>query len=390
MGVALLASDTLLSLLVDSGTTDNFVDNFLNPGLLETFPDYTILLNPFQITAAGGHVLNAIASVTVLGKVTDQHGVSHEVSLPSYVVPGLGRHLFSVKNAVTRGINVVFDPANPRLEVASFQLPLKQSLHDHGETTNTVAMLTTADAELWHRRLGHVSSKTLRTIQGIDGNGVIFTGNLSSCDTCALSKSKQQAHPKTAVYKVCRPYELIIGDMMGPITSEAIGGFKYIRKLTDFLTRSKYVYLTQSKGDALKIFQTFIQTEVIPREARVKRLRADKGGECTGNEFHTYCSNSGVRIEFAATNTPQQIGVSDRDGGTLAAMSRCLLADSGLPSFLWGELAYMAAYLMNRVPHSALNMESPFKRLNGVEPELSHLRVIGARAFVHIEVQTKK
>ncbi|CAM9898559.1 unnamed protein product [Sphacelaria rigidula] len=61
---------------------------------------------------------------------------------------------------------------------------------------------------------------------------------------CALSKRKQQAHPETAVYKVSRQYELIIGDMMAPITPEAIEGFKYMSKLTDFLTRSKYVYLT--------------------------------------------------------------------------------------------------------------------------------------------------
>ncbi|CAM9600802.1 unnamed protein product [Sphacelaria rigidula] len=84
--------------------------------------------------------------------------------------------------------------------------------------------------------------------------------------------------------------------MMGLITPEAIWGFKYMTKLTDFLTRSKYVYLTQSKVDALKTFQTFIHTEVIPRGARVKRLRADKGGEYTENEFHTYCSR--VRIDF--------------------------------------------------------------------------------------------
>ena len=210
-------------------------------------------------------------------------------------------------------------------------------------------MLASSGAELWHRRLGHVSSKTLNTLRGIDGNGGMFTGNLSPCDTCALGKSKQQAHPKTAVYKVSRPYELVIGDMMGPKTPEAMGGFKYISKLTDYLTRSKFVYLTKSKSDALKTFQTFIQTEVIPRGARVKRLRADKGGEYIGKDFFTYCTSSGVRIEFAATNTPQQIRIFERDGGTLAAMIRCLLADSGLPSFLWGELAYTATYLTNRV-----------------------------------------
>ena len=35
-------------------------------------------------------------------------------------------------------------------------------------------------------------------------------------------------------------------------------------------------------------------------------------------------------------------------------------------------------------------MESSFKRLNGFESDLSHLRVIGANAFVRIEVHTKK
>ena len=40
--------------------------------------------------------------------------------------------------------------------------------------------------------------------------------------------------------------------------------------------------------------------------------------------------------QFAATNTPQQIGVSKRVGRTLCAMVRCMRVDSGLPPFLWG------------------------------------------------------
>ena len=42
-----------------------------------------------------------------------------------------------------------------------------------------------------------------------------------------------------------------------------------------------------------------------------------------------------------------------------------------------------AAYLKNRTPHKALKMETPFKMLHGEEADLSHLCVIGARAFVH-------
>ena len=44
-----------------------------------------------------------------------------------------------------------------------------------------------------------------------------------------------------------------------------------------------------------------------------------------------------------------------------------------------------AAYLCNRMLHSGLDMETPFKRLHGIEANLSHLKIIGARAFVHIK-----
>ena len=65
-------------------------------------------------------------------------------------------------------------------------------------------------------------------------------------------------------------------------------------------------------------------------------------------------------------------------------MVRCMLADSSFPPSMWGELSIAAAYLKNRTPHKALKMETPFKMLHGEEADLSHLRVIGARAFVHI------
>ncbi|CAB1096530.1 unnamed protein product [Ectocarpus sp. CCAP 1310/34] len=62
-------------------------------------------------------------------------------------------------------------------------------------------------------------------------------------------------------------------------------------------------------------------------------------------------------------------------------MVRCLLADSGLLHFLWGELFMAASYLSNRAPHSALDNVAPFKALHGKEAYLGHLRAIGARAL---------
>ena len=70
-------------------------------------------------------------------------------------------------------------------------------------------------------------------------------------------------------------------------------------------------------------------------------------------------------------------------------MAYCLLVDSDLPPNLWGELVLTAAYLLKRVPHSALQMETPHKVLYGKGADLSHLKIIEARASVHIKEPTK-
>ncbi|CAM9664076.1 unnamed protein product, partial [Sphacelaria rigidula] len=84
------------------------------------------------------------------------------------------------------------------------------------------------------------------------------------------------------------------------------------------------------------------------------------------------------------------MGANERLGRTLAGVVRCMLSDSGLPHFLRGELMQTATYLINRVPHSALNDETPFKALYAKEAYVGHFRTVGARAFVHVETHTKK
>ena len=44
-----------------------------------------------------------------------------------------------------------------------------------------------------------------------------------------------------------------------------------------------------------------------------------------------------------------------------------------------------ASYICNRIPHSAVNMEMPYKKLDVKDADLSHLKTVDARAFVHIK-----
>ena len=128
----------------------------------------------------------------------------------------------------------------------------------------------------------------------------------------------------------------------------------------------------------------------VPLRLRIETVRYDKGGEYTGKGFKTLCVNTGIDVECTATNTPQQNGVSERDGQTLAQITRCLIKDGNFPPSLWGELIFTAAYLSNRSPHSALGGATPYFSVHNKEADLSGLRAIGARAFVHRKIYTRK
>ena len=223
-------------------------------------------------------------------------------------------------------------------------------------------------------------------MKGHDGNCITFDGTIVDCDVCAVRKNQQLTHPKKAQHAgITRPFQLCYGDLMGPFTPEAYGGFKYVSNITDQFTKWTAVYLLENKSCAFDSFCLFVTSIVIPCGGRSIRWRADKGGGCTSEAFKQYCLETGITQELAATNTPHQNGVSERVGQTLCSMVRCLLLDCGLPPKLRGELMLTPAYLCNRMPHSRLDMETPFKRLYGKEANLSYLKITGARAFVHIK-----
>jgi hypothetical protein len=81
--------------------------------------------------------------------------------------------------------------------------------------------------------------------------------------------------------------------------------------------------------------------------------------------------------------TPEQNGKAERLNRTLMEKVRSMMADCDLPAEAWGEAMYTATYLRNRSP--VTNKEcTPFEVITGTKPNLSHLKVFGSKAYVHI------
>ena len=92
-----------------------------------------------------------------------------------------------------------------------------------------------------------MNPRSMELLHRKEGNGVEYTGTVSDCDLFALSKSRQQAHPKESTRTTTRPMQLIYTDLMRSFTPPAKGGYRYVSKFTDGYSRMKEVYLLRNK-----------------------------------------------------------------------------------------------------------------------------------------------
>ena len=146
------------------------------------------------------------------------------------------------------GVVTIFDSVQPRLEMDDVTVPMKLLDNDTiiccvslklNNSTNTAMRAESAD--LWHRRLGHINSRSLDVLRKVGGNGVDDIGNVKACDVCAIGKSPQLAHPKKATYDIKQPFQLVLADLMRPISPRQWeGSSKSVNSLTSRPSRRRY------------------------------------------------------------------------------------------------------------------------------------------------------
>jgi hypothetical protein len=81
---------------------------------------------------------------------------------------------------------------------------------------------------------------------------------------------------------------------------------------------------------------------------------------------------------------PTKNGVVERMNRTLMDKARSMLSGVGLAQEFWAEAVDTTKYLVNRSPSSMLVDLTPHEVWFGKNPSLSHLKVFGCDAFVHV------
>lgn len=258
----------------------------------------------------------------------------------------------------------------------------KENIRDNDAKAATTENSQTKEANLWHARLGHLHMNAVIDLSRGHATGMKeLSGGATSCDVCHLGKMTAKPF-STREKKSTRILEIVHTDLCQPSKIRSEGGNRYFVSFIDDLSGWCMLYMLKGKDQVFETFKSYKSFVEKQTGAKIKALQSDNGREYCNGQFDAYLKQEGIKRRLTVPYTPQQNGVAERFNRTIVDMARCLLIQSGLPTMYWGEAINTANYLRNRCPSRSHDGKTPYELWHGKLPDLSHLRVLGARAFI--------
>ncbi|KAH9705793.1 retrovirus-related pol polyprotein from transposon RE1 [Citrus sinensis] len=233
---------------------------------------------------------------------------------------------------------------------------------------------------LLHNRLGHPSKHVLQTL--LRNNCITFTCDnkqkLEFCNACQLGKL-HQFHFSATDIKSKYPLELIHTDLWGPASVLSMEGYSYYISFVDDYTRYCWIFPLVLKSDALGTFKNFKTLVEKQFSLPIKALQYDMGGEFKA--FISFLHQEGIQFRHSYPHTHHQNGVVERKHRHIIETGLTLLAQAQMPISYWWEAFHTASYLINRMPTTVLNNQSPYQKLFQQLPNYDFLRVFGSACY---------
>lgn len=349
-----------------------------------------------EIIVANSEKLSVLCSGDV--KITTTAGdIDYDITVEDvYCVPSLATNLLSVSQLIRKGNKVSFSDSscsiyNKNNELVATAL-LENGVYKVNLQNQEHLAASVVSGVTWHRRLGHINKDYLNqmktAVQGMSFDEKVNIGK-SSCATCCEGKQCRLPFKSTS-QRSSDLLDIVHTDICGPMENVSIGGSRYFLLFVDDCSRMVFVYFLKHKNEALKCFKEFKAQVENQTKKTIKVLRSDNGLEYCNKEFDNYLKGAGIIHQKTNPYTPQQNGLCERFNRTIVEKARCLLFDANLGKEFWGEATNTAVYLQNRSVAAALSNKTPYEIWTGCQPDISHIRIFGSTAMVHVAKEKRK
>lgn len=342
------------------------------------------------IRIADDKVLKVESCGNVTIAVKDVDGSLNKIQVKNVLfVPELATNLLSVSKIIGSGCCVEFCDEGCRIKNKQGTTVATANCMNgtYKLNTNCNQALSTMVCDsnyVWHQRMGHINFNDLSKLQNCaEGIKLVTQKEDIICTSCLEGKQTRQPF-KHEGSRANELLELIHSDMCGPMEIKSIGGARYFLTFVDDYSRKVYVYILCNKYEALEKFKEFKNQVENELNKKIKILRSDNGKEYINNSFDKFLKDSGIIHQTSNPYTPEQNGLAERMNRTLVERAKCMIFNSCLQKEYWAEAVSTAAYIVNRSPSRALSGVTPYERWTGSKPDVSHMKIFGCKAMVHI------
>ena len=344
-----LVSSSSSEWVIDSGAIDHMTGN---SSLFSTFPSQP---SPSTVTLADGSHSCVLGSGTIVP--TPSIPLTSVLSLPNFSF-----NLMSVSKLTrARKCYISFFP-----DFCLFQDLMTKQIIGRGRESGGLYILdptvprpiaysgVTTPFET-HCRLGHLSLPLLKKLCPQ------FSSLLSlDCESCQFAKHHRLSYSPRVNKRASVHFELVHSDVWGPCPVVSPTRFRYFVTFVDDYSRTTWLYLMKNRSELFSHFRAFCAEIHTQFHVYVQNLRSDNAKEYVSEQFHSFMLQHGILHQTSCIDTPTQNGVAERKNRHLLETARALLFQMHVPKHFWADAVSTTCFLINWMPSSVLNWDTPY------------------------------
>jgi hypothetical protein len=212
---------------------------------------------------------------------------------------------------------------NSSVMVASRPSKVSETVTPKALRSSRTPPSSTATAELWHSRLGHITDRSLNKL---NAEGVMIDGNPihGHCDACSQGKFKKK-HSRIQTSRPGRIFDEISVDLVHS-TYTALNKERWLTLITDGKSLFRHEFTHSKKSDAGKLIIERLARIERQTGRKIKRIRIDNGTEFATLVAH--CKANGITMMPTTAHNSQQNGRVEVSNYLVERMARTMMIAS--------------------------------------------------------------
>ncbi len=263
-------------------------------------------------------------------------------------------NLISVPLMIEKGVNVTLATKGASIRKGNTEIPLRKidglwALPEENKTSLSATLRMEiggkADAETWHKRLGHVSNYKLKKM--IDEGSVPTSAGMydaSNCQTCQLTNPRRRhvpSHAERSGQVTVQVDFMPIGQEYRGLNGE-VGAYVYSSRYSKMV--KSYPVGSVSAKEAAQSLEKYC-TCILPfLGENVDCFQTDAGTQFMSKEWAEMCRKRNVMHRTCPIDHQAMNGQVERAQGMLAAKIRAFLMDGGMEKGFWPLAMETATY----------------------------------------------